>query len=227
MKEKALRSFEIAPVPPVPITPGREAAADGEATEDIINKIAQLSETSATSPHRLLARACSIKRNPSRQASTPSRKKVKPSADMAGGPSEDDEEWGDVFDSDMKSCLASVVGSSAAAGASVPAAFPLVMQHSPLKVGTSQASALSSLSPLLPQTVATPKAGGKGGGKRTGKKGSQGSCQGTTSAIVAARSYQSRISKLGRGSARKMIVRLKASSAFSASDGERPITNGM
>ena len=68
MKKKALRSSEIAPVSPVSITPGREAAADGEATEDIINKIAQLSETSATSPHRLLARARSIKRNPSRQA---------------------------------------------------------------------------------------------------------------------------------------------------------------
>ena len=76
MTTKALRSSDIAPVSPVPITPGREAtavverkaAADGEATEDIMNKIVQFSETSATSPHRLLARARSIKRNPSRQA---------------------------------------------------------------------------------------------------------------------------------------------------------------
>ena len=66
-----------------------------------------------------------------------------------------------------------MVGSSAAAGASVPAALPAVMQHSPLKVGTSQASGLSPLSPFSPQTVATPKAGGKGGGEGTGKKGSQ------------------------------------------------------
>ena len=155
------------PKPEVPKTAGNGSEPEAPNVNSIIEQLASLGEASATSPQRILASARGLKRRLSRQASqasTPCSKKPR------AGDSDDDGWDDDIFNSDMKSCKASVVGSSASA-------FPAALHASPVKLGTSQASArspLSPLSPMVPSLASSPqaKAGAKAKGK--GRKGDKG-----------------------------------------------------
>ena len=152
------------PKPEAPKTAGNGSEPEAPNVNSIVEQLASLGEASATSPQRILASARGLKRRLSRQASqasTPCSKKPR------AGDSDDDGWDDDIFNSDMKSCKASVVGSSASA-------FPAALHASPVKLGTSQASATSPLSPMAPSLASPPKAkaGAKGRGK--GGKGDKG-----------------------------------------------------